>query len=171
MSIILHIFAVYNQNLHDMEDDYKDLLEYYKSIETEEYKFLMLTDEYIDMSDIDEEDEEDLYNAAYYLIDQLISQKVDDLAEFAIRKLGKRYSKEEILRAVPKFVNMLEHIGIIVDCPVKTGLYIRVDKYLNWICKDFMIINDGKWVLGYYTPGIYDDKRSIIFYDDEDDED
>ena len=47
-----------------MEDDYKDLLEYYKSIETEEYKCLMLTDEYRDMSDIDEEDEERMFDDA-----------------------------------------------------------------------------------------------------------
>ena len=148
-----------------MEDDYKDLLEYYKSIETEEYKFLMLTNEYIDMSDMDEEDEEGMYDAAYNLIDHLIRRKVDDIAEFAIRKLGRIYTKEDILRAVPKFVNQLKAKGIIVDYPVKTGLYIRVDKCLNWIWKDCMIINDGKWVLGYYTPGIDDDKRSIIFDD------
>ena len=157
MSIMLLTFAVYNQNLNDME--------YNKHAVYEEDMYLMLTDEYIDMSDIDEEDEEGMYDAAYYLIDELISKKVDDIAEFAIRKLGRRYTKEDILRAVPKFVNKLKAKGIIVDYPVKTGLYIRVDKYLNWICRDFSIMHGDAEVLGYYTPGIDDDKRSIIFYD------
>ena len=154
---MLHIFAVYNQNLNDMEEEYKHV--------DEEGMYLMLTNEYIDMSDMDEEDEEGMYDAAYNLIDYLIRRKVDDIAEFAIRKLGRRHSKEDILRAVPKFVNKLKAKGIIVDYPVKTGLYIRVDKYLNWIWRDFSIMHGDAEVLGYYTPGIDDDKRSIIFDD------
>ena len=154
---MLLIFAVYNQNLNDME--------YNKYAIDEEGMYLMLTNEYIDMSDMDEEDEEGMYDAAYNLIDHLIRRKVNSVSEYAIRKLGKRYSKEEILRAVPKFVNRLKTIGLIVDCPVKTGLYIRVDKYLNWIWRDFSIMHGDAEVLGYYTPGIDDDKRSIIFDD------
>lgn len=142
---MLHIFAVYNQNLNYME---------------EEYKYLLLTDEYIDISDMDEEDADE---NVYFLIDRLIKREVKSISEYAIRKLSKRYSKEEILRAVPKFVNRLKAIGLIVDYPVGTGLYIRVDKYMNWIWRDFSLMHDDEEILGYYTPGIDDDKRSIIF--------
>lgn len=128
----------------------------------EEDMYLLLTDEYIYISDMDEEDADE---NVYFLIDRLIKREVKSISEYAIRKLGKRYSKEEILRAVPKFVNRLKTIGLIVDYPVGTGLYIRVDKYLNWIWRDFSLMHDDEEILGYYTPGIDDDKRSIIFDD------
>ena len=122
--------------------------------------YLLLTDEHIDISDMDDEDADE---NVYFLIDRLIKREVKSISEYAIHKLSKRYSKEEILRAVPKFVNRLKTIGLIVDYPVSTGLYIRVDKYLNWIWRDFSLMHDDEEILGYYTPGIDDDKRSIIF--------
>ena len=51
MSIMLHIFAVYNQNLNDME---------------EEYKYLLVYDDYVDIEGMDEEEaEERMTDLAY----------------------------------------------------------------------------------------------------------
>ena len=142
---MLLIFAVYNQNFNDME---------------EEYKYLLVYDDYVDIEGMDEEEAEEhmtdlAYSCAFNAIETLeqYSNDLDNTVPF---------TRERMLS--DEFKKGLERMRVLVDKPFDNGVFILVDKEFNWIDRDFSVMIDEVCQLGYYT-GI-GDKEQIVDFDD-----
>lgn len=141
---MLLIFAVYNQNFNDME----------------EYKYLLVYDDYVDIEGMDEEEAEEhmtdlAYSCAFNAIETLeqYSNDLDNTVPF---------TRERMLS--DEFKKGLERMRVLVDKPFDNGIFILVDKEFNWIDRDFSVMIDEVCQLGYYTG--MGDKEQIVDFDD-----
>ena len=103
MSIMLHTFVAYNQNLNDME---------------EEYKYLLVYDDYVDIEGMDEEEaEEHMTDLAYtYAFDAK-----DLLNTYCWQLLQKSPFTRDIMLS-DEFKKRLEHIKVLVEVVVSNFL-------------------------------------------------
>lgn len=126
----------------------------------EEYKYLLVYDDYVDIEGMDDEEAEEhmtdlAYTYAFDAIDTLeqYSNDLDNTVPF---------TRERMLS--DEFKKGLERMRVLVDEPCDDGIYILVDKEFNWIDRDFSVMIDDVCQLGYYTG--MGDKEQIVDFDD-----
>ena len=126
----------------------------------EEYKYLLVYDDYVDIEGMDEEEAEErmtdlAYDCAFNAIESLeqYSNDLDNTVPF---------TRERMLS--DEFRKGLERMRVLVDKPFDNGVFILVDKEFNWIDRDFYVMGDGVCMLGYDTG--MGNKEQIIDFDD-----
>ena len=126
----------------------------------EEYKYLLVYDDYVDIEGMDEEEAEE------YMTDLAYScafNAKDLLNTYCWQILQKSPLTRDIMLS-DEFKKRLEHIKVLVDNTCEDGIYILVDKEFNWIDRDFSVMIDGVCQLGYDTGR--GNKEQIVDFDD-----
>ena len=126
----------------------------------EEYKYLLVYDDYVDIEGMDEEEaEEHMTDLAY----TYAFNAKDLLNTYCWQLLQKTPLTRDIMLS-DEFKKGLECMKVLVDEPYGDGIFILIDKEFNWIDRDFSVMIDGVCQLGYETG--MGDKEQIVDFDD-----